>query len=50
MSSSGAKEGGYVIEKKSVVNYFFNSMMAPPKTLRFKEGVLPMEDMEAPKT
>jgi hypothetical protein len=50
MSSSGAKEGGDGIEKKSVVSYYLNSVMAPPRTLRFKEGVLLMEDMEAPKT
>jgi hypothetical protein len=50
MSSSAAKEGGGGIEKKSVVNYYLNSVMAPPKTLRFKEGLLLVEDMEAPKT
>jgi hypothetical protein len=50
MSSSRAKEGGDGIEKKSMVNYYLNSVMAPPKSLRFNEGVLLVEDMEAPKT
>jgi hypothetical protein len=50
MSSSGAKKGGDGIEKKSVVNYYLNSVMAPPKTLRFNEGVFLVEDVEAPNT
>jgi hypothetical protein len=32
------------------VNYYLNSVMAPPKTLRFNEGVLLVEDMKAPNT
>jgi hypothetical protein len=50
MSSTGIKEGGDGIEKKSMVNYYLNSLMPPPKTLRFKEGVLHVEDVKAPKT
>jgi hypothetical protein len=50
MSSSETKEGGDGIEKKSVENYYLNSLMAPPKTLRFKEEELLVEDVEAPKT
>jgi hypothetical protein len=50
MSSSGVKEVGEEIKKKSVVNHYLNSVMAPPKTLRFNEGVLLMEDVEATKT
>jgi hypothetical protein len=50
MSSSGVKEGGDGIERKSVVNHYLNSVMCPPKTLSFNEGVLLMEDVEAPKT
>jgi hypothetical protein len=33
-----------------MINPYLNSVMAPPKTLRFNEGVLLVEDMEAPKT
>jgi hypothetical protein len=48
MSSSGVNEGGEEIKKKSVVNPYLNSVMAPPKILRFNEGVLLVEDVEAP--
>jgi hypothetical protein len=33
-----------------VVNHYLNSMMVPLKTLSFKEGVLLVEELKAPKT
>ena len=50
MASSGSMKGDDEIEKKSVVNHYLNSVMAPMKTLSFKEGVLLVEDVKAPKT
>ena len=37
-------------EKKGVVNRFLSSVVSPVKTLTFKEGVLFMEEVKAPKT
>jgi hypothetical protein len=50
LSSSGVNEGGEEVEKNNMINPYLNSVMAPPKTLRFNEGVLLVEDVEAPKT
>ena len=37
-------------EEKGVVNRFLSSVVSPVKTLTFKEGVLLMEEVKAPKT
>ena len=49
MSSSGSHDGGEEKEKKEVVNHYFNSVMAPLKTLSIKEGVLTVEDAKPPR-
>ena len=35
---------------EGIVNYYLDSVMAPMKTLSFKEGVLLVEETKAPKT
>ena len=50
MSSSGSNLGGEGSKEMGVVNRYLNSMVAPLKTLTFKEGVLLMEEAKAPKT
>lgn len=50
MSSSGSKQEGENSTKKGIVNHYLNSVMAPLKTLSFKEGVLLVEEVKAPKT
>ena len=49
MASSGSNGGDDGIAKRSVVKHYLSSVMEPPKTLRFKEGVLLVEDIKAPK-
>jgi hypothetical protein len=43
MASSGSNLGGEGSRKKGVVNHYLNSVVAPLKTLTFKEGVVLME-------
>ena len=50
MANSGSNGGGDEFEKKSMVKHYLGSVMAPLKTLSFKEGVLLVEDVKAPKT
>jgi hypothetical protein len=50
MASSGSNPGGEDSEERGVVNLYLNYVVAPIKTLTFKEGVLIMEEMKAPKT
>ena len=50
MASSGSMKGGDEIKKKGVVNHYLNSVMAPLKTLTFKEGVLLVKEAMEPKT
>lgn len=48
MASSGSDGGGDEIKKKSMVNRYLNSVMAPPKVLSLKEGAMLVEDVKAP--
>ena len=50
MSSSGSNHEGEDSTKEGIVNHYLNSVMAPMKTLSFKEGVLLVEEVKAPKT
>jgi hypothetical protein len=50
MSSFGSNLEGESSATGGVVNHYLNSMMAPLKTLSFKEGVLLVEELKAPKT
>jgi hypothetical protein len=50
MASFGSGLQGEDSEKRGVVNHYLNSVVAPLKTLTFKEGVLLMEEVKAPKT
>ena len=50
MSCSGSNLGGEDSKEMGVVNRYLNSVVAPLKTLTFKEGVLLMEEVKAPKT
>ncbi|KAK1684239.1 hypothetical protein QYE76_045087 [Lolium multiflorum] len=50
MASSVSDLGGEDSEKRGVVNRYLNSVVAPLKTLTFKEVVLLMEAVKAPKT
>lgn len=50
MSSSGSNQEGEDSTKEGIVNHYLNSVMAPMKTLSFKEGVLLVEEVKAPKT
>jgi hypothetical protein len=50
MSSFTSNLEGESSTTGGVVNHYLNSVMAPLKTLSFKEGVLLMEELKAPKT
>ena len=50
MSSSGSNQEGEDSTKEGIVNHYLKSVMAPMKTLSFKEGVLLVEEVKAPKT
>ena len=50
MSCSGSNLEGKSSPKEGVVNYYLNSVMAPQKTVCFKEGVMLVEEVKAPKT
>jgi archaellum component FlaC len=50
MSSPGSNLKRDNSAKGGVVNHYLNSMMAPLKTLSFKEGALLVEELKAPKT
>jgi hypothetical protein len=50
MASFGSGLQGEDSEKRGVVNHYLNSVVAPLKTLTFKEGVLLIEEVKAPKT
>ena len=50
MSCSGSNLEGESSPKEGVVNHYFNSVMAPQKTVCFKEGVMLVEEVKAPKT
>jgi hypothetical protein len=50
MSISGSNLGGEGSKEMGVVNCYLNSVVNPLKTLAFKEGVLLMEEVKAPKT
>jgi len=49
MSSSGSDHEGESFPKGGVVNRYLNSVMAPMKTLSFKEGAMLIEEVKAPK-
>ena len=49
MSSSRSNLDGGSSEEKGGVNHYLNSVVAPLKTLSFKEGVLLLEEVKAPK-
>ena len=49
MSCSGSNQEGESSPKEGVVNRYLNSVMAPPKTMCFKEGVMLVEEVKAPK-
>jgi hypothetical protein len=50
MSSFRSNLEGESSTTGGVVNHYLNSVMAPLKTLYFKEGVLLVEELKAPKT
>ena len=50
MSCSGSNHEGESVLNGGVVNRYLNSVMAPPKAVTFKEGVLLVEEVKAPKT
>jgi hypothetical protein len=50
MSSSGSNLGVEGSKEMGVVNRYLNSVVAPLKTLTFKEGLLVKEEVKAPKT
>ncbi|CAM0945028.1 unnamed protein product [Alopecurus aequalis] len=50
MSSSGSNQEGEDSTKVRIVNNYLNYVMAPMKTLSFKEGVLLVEEVKASKT
>jgi hypothetical protein len=50
MSSLGSNLEGESSATGGVVNHYLNSVMVPLKTLSFKEGVLLVEELKAPKT
>lgn len=50
MSSSRSHREGEDSAKGGIVNHYLNSVMAPMRTLTFKEDVLLMEEVKAPKT
>ena len=50
MSSSESNHERESFPKGGVVNHYLNSVMEPMKTLSFKEGVMLMEEVKAPKT
>jgi hypothetical protein len=50
MASCGSNLGGDDAGKKDVDNHYLNLVVAPLKTLTFKEGVLLMEEVKSPKT
>jgi hypothetical protein len=50
MSSLGSNLEGESSTTGGVVNHYLNPVMAPLKTLYFKEGVLLVEEFKAPKT
>jgi hypothetical protein len=50
MASFGSDLQGEDSEKRGVVNCYLNFVVDPLKTLSFKEGVLLMEEVKAPKT
>jgi hypothetical protein len=50
MSSVGSNLEGESSTMGGVVNHYLNSVMASLKTLSFKEGVLLVEELKAPKT
>ena len=50
MSSSESNHDGESFPRGGVVNHYLNSVMAPMKTLSFKEGVLLVEEVKASKT
>ena len=47
MSCSGSNQKGESSPKEGVVNRYINSVMAPPKTMCFKEGVMLVEEAAA---
>jgi hypothetical protein len=49
MSSLGSNQEGERSAMGGVVNHYLNSMMAPLKALSFKEGVLLVDKLKAPK-
>ena len=49
MSCSGSNHEGESVPNGGVVNRYLNSVMAPPKAVIFKEGVLLVEEVKAPK-
>ena len=49
MSCSGSNQEGESSPKEGVVNRYLNSVMTPPKTVCFKEGVMLVEEVKAPK-
>ena len=50
MSCSESNLEGESSTKKGVVNHYLNSVMAPQKTVCFKEGVMLVEEVKSPKT
>jgi hypothetical protein len=50
MASSGSNLGGEDSKDMGAVNRYLNSVVAPMKTLTFKEGILLMEEVKVPKT
>ena len=50
MSCSGSNLEGENSPKEGVVNHYLNSVMAPQKTVCFKEGVMLVEEEKATKT
>ena len=50
MSCSRSNLEGESSPKEGVVNHYHNSVMAPQKTVCFKEGVMLVEEVKAPKT
>ena len=49
MASSRSNLDGGKSEEKGVVNHYLNTVVAPLTTLSFKEGVLLLEEVKAPK-
>ena len=49
MSSPRSNLDGGNTKEKGVVNHYLDSVVAPLKTISFKEGVLLLEEVKAPK-